>query len=106
MMAVIGTDSHKGTLAGCGIDVSSAAVEHRSIHNTSAGHAELAAWARSALGNWQPRSPKTAFCAASSVREPGTTAAAADRRGSIKSGIGAGGLLALSRATEQRAASK
>ena len=48
MMAVIGIDSHKDTLAGCLIDTAGEAVEHRSIPNTSAGHAELVAWARTA----------------------------------------------------------
>ena len=46
MMAVIGIDSHKDTLAGCLIDAAGEAVEHRSIPNTAAGHAELVVWAR------------------------------------------------------------
>ena len=42
----IGIDSHKDTLAGCLIDAAGEAVEHRSIPNTAAGHAELVVWAR------------------------------------------------------------
>ena len=48
IMAVIGIDSHKDTLAGCLIDAGGAPMEHRTISNTAAGHAELVAWAQSA----------------------------------------------------------
>ena len=47
-MAVIGIDSHKDNLAGCLIDASGVAVEHRSLLNTPGGHAELVAWAQDA----------------------------------------------------------
>ena len=47
-MAVIGIDSHKDVLAGCLIDAAGQAIEHRSIANTTDGHAELVAWARAA----------------------------------------------------------
>ena len=47
-MAVIGIDSHKDVLAGCLIDEAGHVVEHRSIANTDAGHAELVGWARAA----------------------------------------------------------
>ena len=45
-MAVIGIDSHKDTLAGCLIDEAGAPMEHRSVVNCAAGHAELVAWAQ------------------------------------------------------------
>ena len=44
-MTVIGIDSHKDTLAGCLIDTTGTAVDHREIPNTVAGHGELVAWA-------------------------------------------------------------
>lgn len=47
-MAVIGIDSHKDTLAGCLVTSSGEAIEHRSIANDGAGHAELVAWASAA----------------------------------------------------------
>ena len=48
IMAVIGIDSHKDVLTGCLVDASGVSIEQRSIANTTAGHAELVAWARSA----------------------------------------------------------
>ena len=48
IMAVIGIDSRKDVLAGCLVDASGVSIEQRSIANTTAGHAELVAWARSA----------------------------------------------------------
>ena len=48
MMAVIGIDSHKDTLAACLADGAGRAVAHRSFDNTSEGCAGLVAWARSA----------------------------------------------------------
>ena len=47
-MAVIGIDSHEDVLAGCLIDEAGHVVEHHSIANTDAGHAELVGWARAA----------------------------------------------------------
>ena len=47
-MAVIGIDSHKDVLAGCLIDSAERAVAHRSIPNSSAGHAKMVAWAQGA----------------------------------------------------------
>ena len=48
IMAVIGIDSHKDVLTGCLVDASGVSIEQRSIANTTAGHAELVAWACSA----------------------------------------------------------
>ncbi len=48
MMAVIGINSHKDTLAACLADWAGRAVAHRSFDNTSEGCAGLVAWARSA----------------------------------------------------------
>ena len=48
IMAVIGIDSHKDVLTGCLVDASGVSIKQRSIANTTAGHAELVAWARSA----------------------------------------------------------
>ena len=48
IMAVIGIDSHKDVLTGCLVDASGVSIEQRSIAFTTAGHAELVAWARSA----------------------------------------------------------
>ena len=48
MMAVIGIDSHKDTLAACLADETGRAAEHRSFDNTPDGCAGLVAWAQAA----------------------------------------------------------
>ena len=48
MMAVIGIDSHKGTLAACLADGAECAVEHRSSDNTVEGCSMLVAWPQTA----------------------------------------------------------
>lgn len=45
-MFVIGIDSHKDTLSACLVDHLGAPLEHRTIHNTPAGHRQLIAWAQ------------------------------------------------------------
>lgn len=45
-MVVVGIDSHKDTLAGCGIDGIGRAIEYRSFANTAPGHRRVLEWVR------------------------------------------------------------